>query len=183
MLSNVIDVLSYTDQSARSCRVIFSMVRLIPDNASGNTPDRLPGLSPLPCTRAVAGVASRGQAVPVGGGQPTRMKQERRGGNVFAAGQYRAHLVEVGVARRVQHAIGIQGNNLVDVAGGDDADGVTASQDADIESVLVRGVHPGADDLHIVPVIDDRGEHFAPDRAGAPDDDAIAQRRTASCRS
>ena len=40
-------VLSYTDQSARSCRVILSIVRLIPDSASGSTPDRLPGFRPL----------------------------------------------------------------------------------------------------------------------------------------
>ena len=50
MLSNVIPVLSYTDQSARSCSVTLSMRRLIPDSASGSTPDRFPGFSPLPCT-------------------------------------------------------------------------------------------------------------------------------------
>ncbi|AZP80722.1 hypothetical protein CDQ89_14245 [Mycobacterium avium subsp. paratuberculosis] len=50
MLSNVIGVLSYADQSARSCRVILSIVGLIPESASGSALERLPGLRPPPCT-------------------------------------------------------------------------------------------------------------------------------------
>ena len=94
MLSNVIAVLSYTDQSARSCSVSLSMVRLMPDSASGSAPDRLPGFSPQPCTlvppcRQAASTRSRSpEANAVG------VEQECRRHDVLAAGQDRAHLVD-----------------------------------------------------------------------------------------
>src|SRR5277367_1077405 len=115
MLSNVIDVLSYTDQSARSCRVILSMVRLIPDNAKGKTPERFPGLRPLPCTVALPAWQALQEPVTIDCSDASRVEQERRRHHVLAAGEDRADVVDAGVAWRVEHTVGIQHQDLVGI--------------------------------------------------------------------
>jgi hypothetical protein len=56
------------------------------------------------------------------------VKEERRGGHVFAAGQDGAHLIDAGVARGVEDAVCLQCEYLVDVGGGLDADWVAAER-------------------------------------------------------
>ena len=80
----------------------------------------------------------------------------------------RADVVDSGGAGGVEHAVGVQRQDGVDVGGRRDADRVPADERADVHTVLVVGVHPRADELQVVAVVEDRGDHFLPDRACPP---------------
>ncbi|HYJ57441.1 MAG TPA: hypothetical protein VEX40_18395, partial [Mycobacterium sp.] len=79
------------------------MVRLMPESASGSTPDRLPG-----------------------------MEQKCGGGNAFPAGQQRTDVVDAGGARSVENAVGVEGQDGVDVGGGRHADRIPTDERADV---------------------------------------------------
>ena len=71
------------------------MVRLIPDSANGSTPERFPGLSPLPWMVLVALVAGCPQTYAIVVGNAPRVKQERRCCDVLPLARKRADIVEV----------------------------------------------------------------------------------------
>ena len=87
---------------------------------------------------ATPGLAGLKNSVPVVCVDAARMKQKRCRHNVFAAGEDGADIVDAGVARGVEHAFGIECEDLLDIGGGGDADGGATNQLGDIDTVLVR---------------------------------------------
>ena len=87
---------------------------------------------------ATPGLAGFKKSVPVVCVDAARMKQKCCRHNVFAAGEDGADIVDAGVARRVEHAVGIEGEDLRDIGGGGDADGGATNQLGDIDTVLLR---------------------------------------------
>ena len=98
------------------------------------------------------------QSVAVGWVDAARMEQKRCRDNVLAAREDLADLVDAGVAWGVENAIGIECEDFVDVGGGGDADGGAVNEGGDVGAVLVRRVHPGADDREVAAVVQDRGQ-------------------------
>ena len=122
---------------------------------------------------AVALAAGRLQPLPVGVGKPGRIEQEHGGGNVLSAGQQRADLVEVAIARRVDDAVGVERDDLVDIRRGGDADRIPTDELACVDPVLGVGIHPDADHLEVVAVIQNCGQQLTADRARPPQDHPI----------
>ena len=135
-------------------------------------PGQVAGVQPAAVHADPARVAGGQQPVAIGGGQAVGMEQERRRDDVLAARQDGAHLVEVGEPRRVHHAVGIDGQDAVDVGGCGDPDRVAADQHACVDTVLVVGIHSDTGQFESGPGIEDRCEHLPADGAGTPLDDA-----------
>ena len=123
------------------------------------------------------GPAGVEQSFAVCGPGALRVEQKRGRGDVLSAREDRAHLVDVGVARGVEHAVGIEGQHPVHVGRRRHADRFPPDQHAHVGSILVGRIDARADDLEVRAVVDDRGEHLAAHRAGAPCDDAMAPTR------
>jgi hypothetical protein len=123
--------------------------------------------------RAAALAACRLQPLPVGVGQPGRIEQEHRGGDVLSAGQQRANLIEVAVSRGVDHTVGVQPDDLIDVRGGGDADRVPADQRPCVNAVLGVGIHPDANHFEVAAVVENRRQQLAADRADSPQDHPV----------
>jgi hypothetical protein len=139
----------------------LSIRLLIPDSANGSAPERFPGF------------AGGQQAVAVGRGQALRVEQERRRDDVLAAGQNRAHLVEIGGARGVEHAVGLHRQYFRGVGRREHAERVTPDEYADVLAVLVFGVDLRADQIEVGSVVEDRGDHLRTDGPGAPWNDSV----------
>ena len=97
---------------------------------------------------------------------------ERGVDHVLARGQHPADVVhhlagaDVGV-RRVTDAVGVEGEQGVDVLGGGDAHGVDPAELAGVAAGLVVAVDPQPDQLE-VGVVDDGGHGVDPDGARSP---------------
>ncbi len=122
--------------------------------------------------RAVARAAGFGQARTIRLGNAPRVEQERDRSHIFPARQQCADVVEIGERRRVQDAIGVKVQDLVDVGGGGDADGLAPDQSPDVDSVLLVGIHPCAGDFEVRSMVDDRGQQFGAHRTRRPLDHA-----------
>ena len=139
---------------------------------------------------AVAGVDARGEegrpALLAGGLQlvaepgllGVQQGHERRVDHVLARRQHPADVVDhlagadVGVGR-VADAVGVEGEQGVDVLGGGDAHRVDAAQLTGVAAGLVVAVDPEADQLEIG-VVDDGGHGVDADGARRPLDDLVA---------
>src|ERR1700684_2835525 len=74
---------------------------------------------------------------------PCRVHTAARGAHVLAGPQNRYDLVVVGDQRAVHHAVGVEGQHLVDAGRGRDAQRSGGAEDlADVAPVLVGAVHP-----------------------------------------
>ena len=126
--------------------------------------------------RRVAHRAGGLETLQVRGRERTRVEEEGGGRYVGAAGQDPADLVEGRVPGEVGHAVGAEGEELVDVACGEHTARPAPGQDRRVDTVLVGGVDLGAHQLHVGTV-----EHGAygldPLVAGGPLDDPIAHVR------
>ena len=71
------------------------------------------------------------------------------GDDVLARAQQRHHFVLVRQQRAVDHAVGVEGEDVVHAGRREDADGVQADEFADVLAVLALRVHPGADQLEV----------------------------------
>ena len=91
----------------------------------------------------------------------------------FPLASRRADVVEVAVARGVDHAVGVQRDDLVDVRGGGDADRVPADQLPGVDPVLGVGIHPDTDHFEVAAVIENRRQQLAADRADSPQDHPV----------
>ena len=139
----------------------------------GQHPGQVARVQAAAVDRAGSGLARRGDPVPVGGGDAARMEHERGRGHVLARGQQRTDVVDTGGARRVEHAVGVEAEDLVDVGGGPDTDRVATHERAEIGAVLVGRVDAGADQGQVGPVVEDRRHHLGSDSACPPLDDPV----------
>ena len=108
------------------------------------------------------------------------MEQKRCGDNVFAALEQPADVLESRGAGGVEDAVGVQLQDLLHVGGRGDADRFAPDERADVNTVLRLGVDQRADEVEIVSVVEDGGDHFAAHRAGSPLNHPIHARTVAS---
>ena len=113
---------------------------------SGNRSVMPPGWMPVPCsvTPAARHTASNARPLVVG-----RVEPAERGHDVLARLEDAGDDRRVGEQRAVDHAVGVDGEQRLDVGGGGDADRVAADQRADVDAVLVGRVHPAPDQLEV----------------------------------
>ena len=102
---------------------------------------------------------------------------DRRGDDVLAgledAADVGQRLGRSQVARRrVTDGVRVEGEKVVDVVGGGDADRIEPGQRAGVDADLLRAVHPHADELEIG-TLDRRSERPSTGIAGAPLDHAV----------
>ena len=114
------------------------------ETASGNRSVMPPGWIPVPWTVAPPGAAGGLDEALVAalGEEPVE-----RCHHVLARGQQPGHHGRVGHDRRVDHAVGIQGHQLVDVIGGQHPERVEPAQLAHVAAGLVGAVDPAPDQL------------------------------------
>jgi hypothetical protein len=117
----------------------------------------------------VAVAAGHLEALTVGIWQPRRIEEDDRGGDVLAAGQQSAHLVEVAVARRVHDAVGLEREYRIVVGRGGDADRIPVDERACVDAVLGFRIDLYPDDVEVVTMIDDRRQQLAADRPWPPE--------------
>jgi hypothetical protein len=86
------------------------------------------------------------------------MEQEGRRHDVLAAGQDVADLGDVGESRRVEHAVGVLGQDRRRVLGRQHADGVAPEQRARVHPVLVVGIDLDTGQFEAGPRVQDRRE-------------------------
>ena len=101
---------------------------------------------------------------------------DRRRHHVLAGGQQAADVVEgahrVHLAlRHVEHAVGVEGDDLVGIRGRRDADGADAADVADVAAGLGVAVDEGADEFEIGALVHG-GDGMAADGSGGPLNDA-----------
>jgi hypothetical protein len=84
-----------------------------------------------------------------------------------------AHFIQISDARRVDDAVRIERDERVGIGGRGNAEPGPARQFTHIGAVLLCGTHLGADQLEIVPVIDDGGDHLRTDRPHTPPDHPV----------
>ena len=125
--------------------------------------------------RAVAGLARGPEALDLVGSGRVGEHEAGRGHEVLARLEDAAHVVEIGVQRRVVHAIGVQREDLVDVVRRDHAHRLDAGELAGVAPDLVGRGHVAADELELR-VARERLDRDLPDRAGRPLDHAIGLR-------
>src|SRR5882757_5120568 len=97
--------------------------------------------------------------------------------HILSGPQDRYDLFVVGDQRAVHHAVRAEGQNLVGAGGGGDTQGSGAENLADVAAVLVRAVHPAADQLELW-VIQHALDGGLADPTGRPLDDAKLGRIT-----
>src|SRR5262249_44599708 len=100
------------------------------------------------------------------------VEQERRRDHVLARGQQRAHLVEVGAARHVEHAVGVRRQQRIAAPGRAHTGRRGAAEVPRVAPFLLRRVHPHARELELG-MIEHGAERFASDRSGSPLDHAV----------
>jgi hypothetical protein len=130
--------------------------------------------------RDAALLAGREQTGTVGGLDARGVKEECGGDDVLATGQDLADVVEMCGARRVQHAVCVERQDLLHVGRRRHADRLTPDQGADVHAVLGVRVDKSPNDLEVVAAVDDGGEYLRADRAGAPLNNAIHARTVTS---
>lgn len=97
--------------------------------------------------------------------------------DVLAGPQDRDDLVVVGDQRAVHDAVGVQRQHLVGAGGGRDAEILGADDPPDVDTVLVRAVHPAPDEFQLW-VIEDALDRRLTHTAGRPLDDTKFGRAT-----
>ena len=116
------------------------------ETMSGNRSVIPPGWMPVPCS--VEPPASQA-ATRAPGGRRVRVDPADRRDDVLARPEQRDDLVLVGHQRRVDDAVGVAVEDLLLAGGREHADRLAADDLADVLAVLVRAVHPGADELEL----------------------------------
>ncbi len=121
---------------------------------------------------AVALAAGRQQPLTVAVVDAEGVEQKRYGRDLLSALQQRAHIVEAGERRCVQHDVGVHCQNLGDIGRGGDADRAPADQCADVDTIFEIGVHPRPNKLEVGPVIENSVDHLGAYGARRPLDDS-----------
>ena len=85
-----------------------------------------PGWMPVPCRELLPASPAGPEACDLVRSRRVGEHETHRGDEVLARLEDATHVVEISVERRVVHAIGVQGEDLVDAVGRDHADRVDA---------------------------------------------------------
>ena len=105
-----------------------------------------PGLIPVPCSVTPAFLAMRVELLPL---LRWRVEPAERGDDVLARLEDGGHHRRVREDRAVEDAVGVGGQQRVDVARGGDAELLAAEQHAEVDPLLGRAVDPGARQLEV----------------------------------
>ena len=127
---------------------------------------------PVPCRELPPAVARGPEALDLVGAGGVGEHEAGRGHEVLARLEDAAHLVEIGVQRRVVHAVGVQREDLVDIVRGDHTVRLDARELTGVAPDLVGRGHVAPDQLELR-VAGERLDRDLPDRAGGPLDHAI----------